>query len=37
MQILKTINYILKKAQNKKEMGTRAVFIYDFFNGKVAV
>lgn len=37
LQILKTINFILKKAKNKQEMGTRAVFIYDFLNGKTAV
>ena len=37
LHILKTLNYILKKAKNKQEMGTRAVFIYDFMNGKTSV
>jgi hypothetical protein len=37
LQILKTLNFILKKAKNKQEMGSRAVFIYDFLNGKSAV
>jgi DNA-binding CsgD family transcriptional regulator len=37
LQILKTLNFILKKAKNKQEMGTRAVFVYDFLNGKTAV
>lgn len=36
LQILKTLNYILKRAKNKPEMGTRAVFIYDFLNSKVS-
>lgn len=37
LQIMKTLNFILKKAKNKQEMGTRAVFLYDFLNGKSAV
>lgn len=37
LHILKTINFILKKAKNKQEMGTRTVFIYDFLNGKTSV
>jgi hypothetical protein len=37
MNILKTLSAILKKAKNKQEMGARAVFIYDFLNGKAAV
>lgn len=36
MHIMKTLNFILKKAKNKQEMGTRAVFIYDFMNGKTS-
>lgn len=36
LHIMKTINYILKKAKNKKETGTRAVFIYDFMNSKTS-
>jgi hypothetical protein len=31
------MNFVLKKAKNKQEMGSRAVFIYDFLNGKTAV
>jgi len=34
---MKTINYILKKAKNKQEMGSRVVFIYDFLNGKTSI
>jgi hypothetical protein len=30
LQITKTFNYILRRAQNKQEMGARAVFYYDF-------
>jgi hypothetical protein len=37
MHILKTLNFILKKAKNPQEMGTRAVFIYDFLNSKSSV
>jgi hypothetical protein len=34
LQILRTFNYILRRAQNKTEMGARAVFFYDFLVGK---
>lgn len=37
LQLLKTVNFVLKKAKNKQEMGARAVFLYDFLNGKTAV
>lgn len=37
LQILKTLNFSLRKAKNKVEMGTRAVFIYDFFNNPTSV
>jgi hypothetical protein len=36
LQNLKIINHILRKAKNKQEMGTRAVFLYDFLNGKTS-
>lgn len=34
MQYTKTFNYILRRAQNKTEMGARAVFYYDYLLGK---
>ena len=37
LQILKTLNFVLRKAKNKVEMGTRAVFIYDYLNNKTAL
>ena len=36
LQILKKLALSLKKAKNKKDMGNRAVFIYDWLNGKTA-
>ncbi len=37
MQSIKTFNYILRRAQNKTEMGARAVFFYDFLMGQVVI
>ena len=34
LHILKTLSLSLKKAKNKKDVGNRAVFIYDYLNGK---
>lgn len=34
LKLLKTINHVLKKAKNKNEMGSRIVFLFDFFNNK---
>jgi hypothetical protein len=30
---LKSLNSILKKSKNKVELGSRALFVYDFLNG----
>lgn len=37
MQAIKTFNYILRRAQNKIEMGARAVFFYDFLINKTPI
>jgi hypothetical protein len=34
MLTFKTFNYILRRAQNKTEMGARALFLYDFLMDK---
>jgi len=31
---LKSLNYILRKSKNKTELGSRALFVYDFLNGQ---
>lgn len=37
LQILKTLSFVLRKAKNKVELGTRSVFIYDYLNSKTAI
>lgn len=34
LQIVKTINYILRKNKNKIDLASRAVFIYEFLNNR---
>jgi hypothetical protein len=31
---LKTLNHCLRKSKNKVELGSRALFVYDFLNGQ---
>lgn len=37
LQILKTLNFSLRKCKNKVEMGSRAVFLYDYLNNPTSV
>lgn len=34
LTFLKTLNYVLRRSKNKVELGSRALFVYDFLNNQ---